>query len=275
MCLINKLIINGFALVQLQCISFAQQTEVPQGAYSWMAGGACATARSVFAIANNPAAMPNDVGWQFTAGHAQPFLESKLQQSFVLAQAPFKKVQIGGGFCYNGFALYNQQRWILSVAKLLTPKWRLGVQANYAVLAIEGYGAAHALVPAIGTWYAPVKELQIGFVLVNPLLSTYTGQSNEPIATHARLGIVYELSDKVQVLAETQPMLGRKTGYCGGMYYKVHPQVQLALGARSYPLSYTFGARIVYRNLRIDMASVVHPVLGVTPHLALTFPAGL
>lgn len=275
MCPINKLIISVLALLHIYSLVCAQQPELPQGAQSWMVGGACAATTSVFGIANNPAAMPVSDRWQATAGHAQPFLESKLQHSFMFVQAPFKKVQIGAGFCYNGFSLFNQQRWVLSISKVLTPKWHLGVQANYHVVSIEGYGNTYALLPALGTWYMPVKELQIGFVLVNPLLANYSGQSNEATATYARLGIVYALSDKLKVIADAQPSLNNKATYCGGLFYQLHNKVQLSIGARSFPLSYTFGTRLVSRNIAIDIASVIHPVLGVTPHIALTIPAGL
>jgi hypothetical protein len=66
--------------------------------------------------------------------------------------------------------------------------------------------------------------------------------------------------------------LNRQLVVRSGVHYQLHEKVSLSIGAATNPLYYTFGTSLKWKRLQMDFATSIHEVLGITPHLGLSFP---
>jgi hypothetical protein len=149
----------------------------------------------------------------------------------------------------------------------------LGVQLNYLSTFIEQYGQAGNIVMAFSASATPVKNVRMSFVLFNPTQSAYGRYTSEKIPSYGKLGCSYELSSKVILHLEADQVLNQVLSWRGGVYYKIHDIVHLAVGAATQPTYYTFGTTLLMRNMKLDMATSFHEVLGLTPHVGFSIPA--
>lgn len=250
----------------------AQGITGPTGAQAWMMGGASATATDVWSAANNPAAMCWLEKSQLGLYTEQRFMEKNLNLAHISGVWRNKWLHAGGQIHYFGYEAFNQQRLGLSLGKKLAENLSLGVQLNYLATNIREYGNAGAWVLGIGVLFKPIPQLTTAINLYNINQARYSRTITESVPAIARLGLSYEFSKKVTTTIETEQMLNQKTVFRGGLRYQLHESIALAIGAANNPVYYTFGVGLKMKQLKLDMASGIHEVLGFTPHLSLVFP---
>jgi hypothetical protein len=244
----------------------------PTGAEQWMLGGSSATVSNVFAANNNPAAVTQITAFQAGLYSEQRFAESHLQTADVCAVVPTKYVHVGASVNYFGYAVFNQQRIAVDLAKKLSNTFSLGVQLNYVSTYIQDYGTTGSPVLGLGIYAQPLPKVSLGFVLFKPAQATYGKNTTDRIPTYARLGLVYTMTEKIRMVAEADQQLDQKLICRAGIYYKVHDNIHLALGASTNPTYITCGTAILVKKMKVDLAMSIHETLGITPHLGLVFP---
>jgi hypothetical protein len=210
--------------------------------------------------------------WQIGISSEQRFREANLGTSTFNAVVPLKYVNLGASLSYFGYGAYNQQRAGLSLSKALSSSFSLGVQVHYAGTTIRDYGSAGAVLLEAGLSFKPLKNLRTGLTVFNPNQAKAGSESTEPLPAYARLGIDYIVSDKVNFLLEADQSLGNDLRFRGGISYRIHEMVGLSAGAASAPVYYTFGTSLYLRYFTADIAASIHEVLGLTPHIGLSFP---
>lgn len=250
----------------------AQQIHGIVGADVAMLGGASVTASSVFSVLNNPAQVASANQWQAGIYSSQRFGQKELTLSNVSFVLPTKAVNFGFGINHYGFSTFNQQRFVVSVSKKLSETVALGIQLNYAQTTIVDYGNAGAFVLGMGITYKPINKLQLGFMVYNPTQQKMSNLVSDKIPSYARLGLNYQVNDKVHVLAETEQQLTQKTILRTGVRYQLNPKFILGVGVSTQPVCFTFGATVKANKLAIDLAAGVHQVLGVLPQVSLRLP---
>lgn len=252
---------------------FSQNSTAPIGAKNWMLGGSSVSLTDVWSANNNPAASTAISKKQFGLYSEQRFLESNLKLANICAVIPLKHLHIGGTLNYFGYTAFNQQRVGISLSKSLAQSFALGVQLNYLSTFIEQYGQAGNIAVAFSASATPIKNVRMGFVVFNPTQSAYGKYTSEKIPSYGKLGCSYEVSSKVMLHLEADQQLNQALSWRGGVYYKIHDVFHLALGAATHPTYYTFGTSLLMRNLKLDMATSFHEVLGLTPHIGFSIPA--
>lgn len=250
----------------------AQQIHGVVGADVAMLGGACATASGVFSVVNNPAQVTTLNRWQVGIYSSQRFGQKELTLSNISFVMPTKALNIGFAISHYGFSSFNQQRFVLSIGKKLSETVALGVQLNYAQTTIVDYGNAGAFVLGIGVTYKPISKLQLGFMVYNPTQQKMSNLVSDKIPSYARLGINYQVNNKVQVLAETEQPIAQKTLLRAGLRYLINPRFSMGIGLSTQPVCFTFGATVKANKLAIDLAAGVHQILGVLPQVSLRLP---
>lgn len=250
----------------------AQQIHGVVGADVAMLGGASVTASGVFSVLNNPAQVSSVTQWQGGIYSTQRFGQKELTLSNVSFILPTKAVNFGFGINHYGFSTFNQQRFVVSVGKKLSETVALGVQLNYAQTTIVDYGNAGAIVLGMGITYKPITKLQLGFMVYNPTQQKMSNLVSDKIPSYARLGVNYQVNEKVHVLAETEQQLTQKTILRAGIRYQLNPKFILGMGVSTQPVCFTFGATVKANKLAIDLAAGVHQVLGVLPQVSLRLP---
>jgi hypothetical protein len=271
----KSLIISVFALLLLLLESnklFSQAIFNPVGAGQWMLGGSSAAHTNVWSATNNVGATTEIKKIQGGLYSTQYFSEKSLRLSNLCIVFPTKFVQIGTTITHFGFDAYNQQKLGISVAKKLSETFSLGVQLNYVGTYIDGYGSTGNITLAAGILIKPISNIRLGFTLFNPTQNAYGDGIQEKIPSFAKLGCAYDLSDKITLHSEADQAVNQKLIMRGGVLYKIHPVFHLAIGAASNPVYYTAGATFLLKTLKIDFATSIHQVLGITPHLSLSLP---
>jgi len=272
----NKLAVNLFALLPYLFftpnLSFGQVVFAPVGASQWMLGGTSVAHSDVWSATNNAGAITEVKRTQGGIYSEQRFNESKLRLSNASFILPTKYCHIGASINYFGYQAFNQQKIGLSIAKKLSNIFSLGVQLNYVATNIENYGNAGNVALAGGLLIKPLPSLTLGFSVFNPTQNEYAEFTTERMPSYARLGCAYDVSDKITLHTEADQTLSQSLIFRGGVKYKLHPIIHLAVGASNKPVYYTFGTSIFLKSIQIDLATSFHQVLGVTPHLGLSLP---
>lgn len=235
-------------------------------------GGISAKQQSAYSAINNPALMPLLAHWQSGVYSEQRFGLKELTLSNISVVMPTKSVHIGAAINYFGFSNYNQQRFVLSAAKKLSESFSLGVQLNYQLTNIVDYGSAGAWVAGAGFMYKPTHQLTVSGFVFNPTQQKLSLAVADKIPSLFRLGVAYQVNDKVDVLAEGEQQLEQKINVRAGLRYQVHPRVGLGIGFNSNPVAVHFGTSIKFNQVMIDAAAGVHQVLGVIPQVGIRFP---
>lgn len=252
--------------------SHAQGIFNPVGAKAWMNGGASVSQEDVWSATNNTGAL----GF---AGHAQlglyseqRFSQSELTLANLSGVLPTKYVNVGASITHYGYSAFNQQKLGVSLSRALGRSVALGVQINYVATNIPDYGNAGSIAAEGGILFKPFKGLNAGLTVFNANQARYTSLLTEKVPTFARLGLGYDISDKIRMQLEGDQMLGQKLSIRGGLTYRIHEVLSLAAGAGTNPVYYTFGTSIHLGRFDIDLASSIHQVLGFTPHIGISFP---
>lgn len=242
------------------------------GADAWMQGGSSATLSNAYAVLNNPAQISYLKKWQVGLYSEQRFNRKELTLANFSLAVPNKVIDVGLAVNYFGFQDFNQQRIAFSASKKLAETFSLGVQLNYVATNIKEYGNARALVLGAGVSYQPIKKVQLGLTVFNPSQQQLSNNVSDIIPAFARLGVKYQVNDKVYITGEADQQLEKKTVFRGGLRYEAHKRVALAIGASNQPTLFTFGTSILVGNLSIDAAATVHQTFGFTPQLGLRLP---
>lgn len=253
-------------------ILFSQGITGPTGAEAWMMGGASAAMQNVWAADNNPAAITGIKNSQLGVYSEQRFNQSNNKLANITGVIPTKYLSVGAHVNYYGYSVFNQQKLGLSLGKELSRQFALGVQMSYIATNIQDYGNSGAFVTSLGIHTQLMDKVKIGVILFNLTQAKFAENLEEKIPSYGRIGLVYDISRKVLVQAEADQILNQKLIMRGGLSYKIHEVISLAIGACSNPAYYTFGTAIRIKSLKMDIASSFHEVLGFTPHLGVSLP---
>lgn len=268
----KEIIITLHVLSSVVFTAYTQNVINAVGASQWMIGGSSAAHIDVYSTINNAGAIAETNGIQAGIYSEQRFVESKLRLSNASLVVPTRFLTVGLGVNYFGYQAFNQQRIALSGAKKLSETISLGVQLNYIATNIEGYGNAGNIAFGLGLFIKPVTNLRLGFSLFNPTQNRYGEFAQEKMPTYAKLGLAYDVSEKVTLHSEADQTLDQRIILRGGVLYKIHPKFHLAIGGANNPATYTFGTSLYLKAFKLDLATSIHHVLGVTPHLGVSLP---
>jgi len=249
----------------------AQVLFTPIGAEAWGKGGCSTASENIWAINNNVAGICSFKNTSFGINNQVPFKITELSLSSLALVAPTKWVHTGFSLDNYGNALFNQQKISLGLAKLLSKTFSIGISLDYVHTQIQGYGNSGTFVPAGGVLYKPHQKLHIGLKIFNPNQIKYSENITDKIPTYARLGLLYKINNHVQLLVDADKTLQKDMIMRCGIDYEIHPSFSLRAGWASNPMFFTFGFALSLKKLRIDFASSIHEVLGLTPHLALVY----
>ena len=82
------------------------------------------------------------------------------------------------------------------------------------------------------------------------------------------------LSKKVFLVAEAEKTSAQKFNVKGGIEYNPSSLVYLRVGGATYPTQASFGIGVNYQGLKIDISSMYHSILGLSPQIGLSYAFG-
>jgi hypothetical protein len=250
----------------------AQNSLNPVGAEAWGLAGSSVTSQNAYAVFNNPAALGYLQKFQAGIYSEQRFNESKLSTASMAIVAPSKYIHVGLGIHHFGYSLFNQQKVSVALSKQLFKQFSIGATFSYFGTTISEQPHTGNILGELGLLYQATQALTIGLFIFNPTQSYYSTNTIERIPTYARFGVSYSVSEKVKLLGEAEQILNQKMVLRGGVLYQIHEILSLSVGAANNPVYYSFGTGIKLKPFKIDFAASYHEVLGVSPHLSVSFP---
>ncbi len=261
-------------LILILCfrINQAQNIFNPIGADAWGIAGSSVSTQNIFSTFNNPSAISSLKKVSVGIYSEQRFAETKLNSSSIAIVVPSKFINVGFSINHFGYELFNQQKFGLSLGKKLTRQFSLGVTFSYFEINISEQPHNGNLLGEFGLHYQPFLKWHLGMFIFNPTQSKYSLISYDRIPTYARFGASYDVSDKVQIISETEQTLNQNIVLRGGIKYQIHEIFSLSIGAANNPVYITFGTGIKLKNFKVDFAASIHQLLGISPHLSVSFP---
>ncbi len=174
-----------------------------------------------------------------------------------------------------GYADYRANMFRLSVAKPLNRQWRAGISVQSVFLHSLLYEEVPKTISTdIGICYVPVEKLLIGAAVMHfPAFSSLKNNVDLKglINYTIQVGFQWEFINNLLIVAsagsnEMDALIGSF-----GMEYRLFSQFYVRTGISSHPILPTMGAGFVFSHFKVDVAAVLHPVLGVNTGLSIGY----
>ncbi|MEO6315039.1 MAG: hypothetical protein ABIU63_18400 [Chitinophagaceae bacterium] len=172
---------------------------------------------------------------------------------------------------YFGSNNFNHSQLGLGFGKKLSDKIAIGIQFNYNMIKLAGYGSSGNINFEAGAILHLSKKLHAGLHIYNPAGGKYGKLHNEKLASVYSSGFGYEVSDKFFISTEISKEEDQPVHIQAGMQYSVARQIFARLGVATGTGNYFFGLGLQWKTYRIDAVTTWHAQLGFTPALMLVF----
>ncbi len=203
------------------------------------------------------------------------FLTKELSQSGFAFVNPIKKGTLGLTYSTLGYKLYRESHLTLGYGIKLNETISLGIGMDYLSTRISDiYGHANALSGSVGLSIKLLSNLSIATHVYNPFRAAITNYNHEKIPTIFKFGAQYVFSQKVFLVSEAEKTSGQKTNIKIGLEYTPTSLIFLRAGVSTYPSQTSFGIGVIYKGLKIDISTIIHSVLGVSPQIGLSYGFG-
>ncbi len=220
----------------------------------------------------NPAGIAHMKAPQAGAYFERRYLLSELNSGAAGVVLPFKDRHYAGlDFGGFGFGTYNEARIGLTYATHLFEKLSIGAKFNWARTSITDYGAASAIYFDLGIQLQIVEGLSMGARVFNANQADLDREIGEQIPSTLDLGLAYEVTDRVLLLADIQKQENFPLSVRGGIEYGLLDFLAVRAGASTEPVTLTFGLGLDYKNVLVDFSNSIHEYLGYTPGFSLSY----
>lgn len=178
---------------------------------------------------------------------------------------------LGINVSHFGFDQFNQTKFGLSYSRKFGNTWSMGAQINYENQFIGDRGNQGIFTGEIGLFTKPLKNLQLGFHLYNPLNQDWENQLEFTNRLGFRFGGNYQFKSKSILCAEIIKWADLKERYSLGFEYPLLKFLVLRTGFSFQPNSQNIGFGLIFHKLQIDSSIEYSSFLGSSFNLSLTY----
>lgn len=255
--------------------NYSSNGEGPIGSRSASLGHASSTLFDVWSARNNQGSLAFVKQTEVGAFYENRFFVKELSQTGFSAVLPIKKGTFGLTYSSLGYNLYRESQVSLAYGMKLNDKIGLGISLDYLNTKIADlYGQAHAITGSIGITAKITEQILFSSHIYNPFRAKITDYNNEKVPTIFKLGAQYTFSKKVFMVLEAEKTSIQKINIKGGIEYNPTSLIYLRVGGASYPTQASFGVGVNYQGLKIDVSSMYHSILGLSPQIGLSYAFG-
>ena len=265
---------NVYFILTISFISFfspflSKAENAYHGARSAALGNASVSLSDVWSVNNNQAGL----GYlkKFSAGvyYENRFLLKELNLKSAVIALPTKDGTFALSINSFGFSLYSQNKYALAYGKTFGEKFSAGMQMDcFTTKFAEGYGKLNEFAVEMGIQAKPINKLIIGMHIFNPRLSK---APEDGIPTQMRLGFNYLFSEKVFLAIETEKGFNSALEFKAGIEYFPIKDIYLRAGVSTNPSLNAFGLGLNLNQLKIDLSTSFHAVLGFSSCIGLIY----
>jgi hypothetical protein len=267
---VKQILCYAFLLLMLPLA--AQQVNNPvAGPYLGLSAYSAANA-DVFGMNNNPAVL----GRLQTAGAGiyaeRRFMLQELNQVSMVLALPVKLGGFGLQAGRFGFSGFNETQAGLGYGLQLSDKAAVGGKINYYTQQIAGYGNASTVNFEAGVTLKLTEKLTSGIQAYNPVGGKFGVDKNEKLASVYRLGLGYDVSDKVFLAAELIKEENLPLNVVSALHYQFEKKFFAKIGVSTAASNVFAAAGLTLGNhFRLDVFASHHQQLGFSPGLMLLF----
>ena len=259
------------ALLILTKFTFGQDINSQTGAKSAGLGmtGVCLT--DIWSTTNNQAGLAfiekSGIGFDYESR----FNIKELAQKDVVAALKTNFGTFGLSIAYFGDNKYNESKFGLAYSKKLFNSFSIGVQINYLETRIgENYGNSGIFNSEIGFYSRLTKDLTFAGHIANvPTAKVDINTNRAPMKV--KLGIVDKITENIEASGEVQKIKDISPSMHIGIDYHLVKPIFIRIGFLSNPNSFMLGIGFKYSEMTLDIASVFHPVLGMSNQVSLNW----
>ena len=233
--------------------------------------GSAITQSDAFSGFNNLSASAQFKGSSYAFYGQIPFGISEIKDAGLSILQHLGTGVMGVVFQSYGNSEFNRQRMNFGYALPLSNIFNLSGSLGYSSTRISnGYGKAHTLWTNIGATYDVRKDWKWAAVIDLPASAL---KNSEELPATLRLGTTYSFGEQVALSAQVISTTNAHASlsYSFGLEYVPVEVLSLRFGMNTYWQTWSMGVGTKLRNCSFDAAAVVHPQLGVTPQISLTY----
>lgn len=197
------------------------------------------------------------IGWH------QGFLAQGLATKTLSASVPLgERGTAFGKYTHFGDAIYHEQQATAGAGLAVNDWLTAGVYAIYSHIGTNDAHYDHQ------QWLDGGIALQaVASKSFSTYLTVYSRRWDTARPVGGRLGAAYRPADGLLTVAELAA--DERTRFRCGMEYTYNQRIAARIGLATNPVTLTFGAGYADKHYRIDLATEVHPVLGLSPQISL------
>ena len=226
----------------------------------------------VWSVKNNPGAFGFFKGTVVGVQYTDRFLIPELASKHLIVGHQSKSGNIGLFIQQTGFELFNQLEAGVAYGLKLSEYLGVGVNLNYHLITLgDIYGQRHNVSAGLGIKYLFNNDLAFGASVRNINRAKISDFQDERLPTVFILSSMYKVSKKTIVMVDLEKEITQRVNLKAGLEVKANKMFDVRLGVNTYPFQSAFGVGIRIRNLNIDLASVWHSQLGISPTLGLVY----
>lgn len=178
---------------------------------------------------------------------------------------------MGVVFQSYGNTEFSRQRMNLGYALPLSDKFRVSSSIGYSSTRISnGYGKAHTLWTNIGATYDVRADWKWAAVIDFPV-SALKNAEEQPATL--RMATTYSFGEQVFLSAQVISSTNAESAvsYSLGLEYFPIEVFAFRLGINTHWQTWSMGVGTHLKNYSLDASATVHPQLGITPQISLTY----
>ncbi len=253
--------------------SYAQSMAFSEGASQAGQANTGVAQTGLWAGGCNPASVSGVEGLNIGLDCARPYLlQDVLCNGISIAMPVLAGAALGCSIVNQGTTDFHEQVIGFSAARSFDKKVRAGVRFDYRRLALGAdYGRSHTVLVDAGVQTPIGKSLSLGMCLSNCTRSRLSRSSEERYPVQLSTGFSYRFSAKVRLSLALQKVLNNKASIRGGIEYHPMNSFFLRAGFDTSQQMLCFGMGWVKGAIQVDLASGLHPLLGPTPQVSITY----
>jgi hypothetical protein len=235
----------------------------PPGAYSLHFANA-------FSFTGNQASLANLSATNAGISTERKFMLHELSQYTGVVGIPVKSGGIGITATWCGSANYNESQAGVAYGKKLGSV-DLGIQFNYAMVQLAGYGSDAAFLFEAGSIWHITDQLHAGIHIVNPQGGKFYKNHQEKMASVYEMGIGYEASEQLLIQLEIIKEEAKRVNIQAGLQYIPVKSLFAVAGISTAIAAPYFAIGWVLKNFSTDISASYHAQLGITPGIRIMF----
>jgi hypothetical protein len=180
----------------------------------------------------------------------------------------------GIGITINSFgnSSFNERQLGLGYGRALNKNISIGAKINYYTVQLPLYGNSNTVNAEAGVLLHLTNKLTSGISVFNPTGGKYGVNNSEKLSAVYKLGIGYDVSNKVNLAGEIIKTENEKISFVGMLHYHFEQKFFARAGISSAANTFFASAGILLgKKLRAELSTSYHQQLGFTPGVILVF----